>query len=48
VDKVLWSTASACAGVLGSSHVRPLTPDTAPKLGTPCLKFVRRLIHTKN
>jgi hypothetical protein len=33
---------------LAAARVRQLTPDTAPKLGTPCLKFVWLLIHTKN
>jgi hypothetical protein len=44
VDKALWSTTSACASVPGS-RVRPLTPDSAPKFGTPCLKnlALRRL-----
>ena len=36
-DQVLWSTTSACVSVPGSSRVRPVTPDYAPRLGTPCL-----------
>ena len=39
VGKALWSTTSACASVPGSSRVRPLTPDSAPKLQTPCLEI---------
>jgi hypothetical protein len=34
VGKVLWCTTSTCASV------RPLTPDSVPKLGTPCLKKI--------
>jgi hypothetical protein len=37
-DEVLWTTTIACANVTGSSRVRPLTPDSAPKLATPRLK----------
>jgi hypothetical protein len=37
VGKALWSTTSACASAPGDSSVRPLTPDLAPKFGTPCL-----------
>jgi hypothetical protein len=36
VGKALWSTTSACASVPDSSHVRPLTPDSAPKLLLSC------------
>jgi hypothetical protein len=35
---VVWSTTSACVSVSSNSYVRPLTPDSAPKLGTPYLK----------
>ena len=50
VGKVLWSTTctSACAIVPGSSRVRPLTPDSAPKLGTSCLKAKGRTNKKRN
>ena len=38
MGKALWGATSTCASVPGSSHARPLTPDSAHKFGTPCIK----------